>query len=127
MVDRDVGGGDLYEGIVCVGRYDHQDEIGECEGLFHVGGQVMNFCESLFFDADEIPGRDIEEIAHPLVKRSLERFSALPAALKERVRFTHLNHTNPMCDPKSPQSLVVRERGFGIAQEGERLALLGNL
>lgn len=83
--------------------------------------------DGTFFDADEIPGRDIEEIAHPLVKRSLERFSALPAALKERVRFTHLNHTNPMCDPKSPQSLVVRERGFGIAQEGERLALLGNL
>ena len=79
VVDRDVGGGDLYEGIVCVGRYDHQDEIGECEGLFHVGGQVMNFCESLFFDADEIDFvRSANGIERVLEGRNFPQGDAMP-------------------------------------------------
>jgi hypothetical protein len=35
----------------------------------------------------------------------------------------HLNHTNPLCDPRSRESQGVEAAGVGIAREGERVEL----
>ena len=74
--------------------------------------------DGAFFSADEIPGRSIADIPHPLIQESLVRFSRLRAAERRKVVFTHLNHTNPAGDPHSAEAAAVREAGFAVAREG---------
>ncbi len=79
------------------------------------------FLDGTFFSADEIPGRSIAEIPHPLVSETIARLSAgqRPAA---RVLFVHLNHTNRLLwDGRALTAL--RKRGFDVAAEGQRLPL----
>jgi len=79
--------------------------------------------DGAFFAPDEIPGRDINEIPHPLVIESIERFASLPEAERAKVHFTHLNHTNPVCDPSSAAAARVRQAGMQVAREGLLLEL----
>jgi len=79
--------------------------------------------DASFFDAGEVPGRDLADIPHPFVVESLARFAALPAAERAKVRFTHLNHTNPVVDPESEAAARVRAAGMGVARDGDRFEL----
>ncbi len=79
--------------------------------------------DATFFDDGELPGRDMSRIPHPFVVESMELLSALDPGERGRVWFIHLNHTNPLLDADSPQSRLVRERGFNVAREGMRLPL----
>jgi pyrroloquinoline quinone biosynthesis protein B len=88
-----------------------------------IAGVDVALLDGAFFDGDEVPGRDLSEIPHPLVSRSLERFTALPLAERRKVRFTHLNHTNPAADPGSRAAARVRALGMAVAAEGERFDL----
>ncbi len=77
--------------------------------------------DGTFFSADEIPGRSIEDIPHPLVPDTVARLSAAgtPAA---RVLFVHLNHTNRLFwDETAVQALD--GKGFAVAREGQALPL----
>ena len=75
------------------------------------------YLDGTFFDAKELPGRNLAEIPHPLISVSMERFSRLPANERAKIRFTHLNQSNPaLRDP----NLV---RPFAVAREGERQPL----
>jgi pyrroloquinoline quinone biosynthesis protein B len=62
-------------------------------------------------------------IPHPLIVHSMNRFSALPPEEKAKVRFIHLNHTNPALWPDSEARATIIENGFGVAEEGERIDL----
>lgn len=75
-----------------------------------------------FYSAREIPGRDIEDIPHPLIPHTMD---LLETSVRRgtRVVFTHLNNTNPALDEGSPEAEEVRRRGFGIARAGRRFAL----
>lgn len=42
---------------------------------------------------------------------------------KDKVHFIHMNHTNPMLRPDSPERQSVLDRGFRIAQPGQRIVL----
>jgi pyrroloquinoline quinone biosynthesis protein B len=77
--------------------------------------------DGTFYSADEVPGRAVEDIPHPLIPATMERLARAPT--HTRVIFTHLNNSNPAIDPDSPQAAAVREAGFGIAREGMGLAL----
>lgn len=79
----------------------------------------LAFLDGTFYDERELPGRAMAEIPHPFVVESLERLGSLPAALRERVRFIHLNHTNPLLDPDSLASRQLHAAGFRVAAEGE--------
>lgn len=81
------------------------------------------YLDATFFDGHELPGRDTREIPHPLVVESLERFAPLPAAMRARVRFIHLNHTNRAFVPGSPERRRIERAGMRVAVEGERVAL----
>ncbi len=71
--------------------------------------------------ADEIPGRAITEIPHPLVPETEALLAAMPSA-RGRVFFVHLNHTNRLLwDPAALAALDAR--GFGVAREGQRIPL----
>lgn len=74
------------------------------------------FIDATFFDGEEIGYRDISEIPHPFIVESMELFKDLPANEKSKVYFIHLNHTNPVLNPESPQSELVTNNGFNVAR-----------
>ncbi len=112
----------------------------------------------------ELPGRDLTEIPHPLAMRTVKMFAHLlsnnrqqqlhhhnqlhlhhqqqqqhlqhqqlhllhhhhqageqasssSSINKKRIILTHLNHSNPLCDPNSEQAKYVASLGFEVAQE----------
>jgi pyrroloquinoline quinone biosynthesis protein B len=74
--------------------------------------------DGTFAAADEIPGRSLAEIPHPLVGETVKRLHPLPEG--KRVLFIHLNHTNRLLwAPGMPSSAP----GFAIAEDGQELAL----
>ena len=79
--------------------------------------------DATFFDNDELPGRDMSNIPHPFVMESMNLLKNLPPEERGKVWFIHLNHTNPLLNPDSSESQLVRERGFNIAFEGLELPL----
>ncbi len=80
------------------------------------------FIDGTFYDHSELP-RDLDEIPHPLITESMDLLAGLPAEARARVRFIHLNHTNPVLQPESRERAAVLERGFGIGHRGERFEL----
>ncbi|MBK7434390.1 MAG: MBL fold metallo-hydrolase [Chitinophagaceae bacterium] len=79
-------------------------------------GQVdYAFLDATFFDAAEINNRDISTIPHPFVTESMKRFEGLPAAEKNKIRFIHFNHTNPLLRPGSGALQLLQAKGFQIA------------
>ena len=79
--------------------------------------------DAAFFADGELPGRDMSNIPHPFVSESMTLFDDLTDDEKSRVIFIHMNHSNPLLDPDSPEQAAVRERGFRVAFEGMRLTL----
>ncbi len=83
----------------------------------------VSFLDASFFSLDEIPGRDLSQIPHPLVADTVERFGHLAA--ERRLILTHLNHSNPVAEPDSPQAQAVREAGFEVAEDFMSIRLAG--
>jgi pyrroloquinoline quinone biosynthesis protein B len=77
--------------------------------------------DGTFHDERELPSRDRAEIPHPTVVETMRRFADLAAT--QRIVFTHLNHTNPLCDPGSPEARRVADAGFEVAHEMMRFEL----
>jgi pyrroloquinoline quinone biosynthesis protein B len=81
------------------------------------------FLDATFFDADELPGRDMSEIPHPFVQESMETFQGLSPYDKEKIHFIHFNHTNPLLDTRSSASQKVIREGFRIARYAQIFGL----
>jgi pyrroloquinoline quinone biosynthesis protein B len=79
--------------------------------------------DGTFFADGELPGRSMAEIPHPFIVETLERLREAPAALRAKVVFTHLNHTNPACDSGSEARARIEAAGMRVAREGERIEL----
>jgi pyrroloquinoline quinone biosynthesis protein B len=74
--------------------------------------------DGTFLSADELPGRSIAEVPHPLVSETAARLGALSS----RVVFVHLNHTNPLLWDDRARGDLTR-RGFRVASDGLVLPL----
>jgi pyrroloquinoline quinone biosynthesis protein B len=77
------------------------------------------FLDATFFDAAEVNNRDISEIPHPFVIESMELFDSLSAKEKSKVIFIHFNHTNPLLNPESDESILIKKAGYRIARLGD--------
>ena len=80
------------------------------------------FVDGSFLDEGELTGRDPGEVLHPTIRSTLGLVSDLRLEERERIRFIHLNHTNPLLD----QRLALEDlkgTGTGVAHEGEWFAL----
>ena len=80
------------------------------------------YLDATFFADGEIPGRDMSGFPHPFVTTTMARLAALPAEERAKVRFIHLNHTNPALWP-GPARDAVEAAGMRVAEEGERVTL----
>ncbi len=88
---------------------------------FAADPRLTALLDGTFVEADEIPGRSIADIPHPLVSETTARILANgnPAA---KIFFVHLNHTNHLFwDAAAVRDL--EQRGFAVATEGMRLPL----
>jgi pyrroloquinoline quinone biosynthesis protein B len=80
---------------------------------------LIAFVDGTFSSADEIPGRALTDIPHPLAPETAALLSGLPNA-KGRVFLVHLNHTNRLLwDADARAALAAR--GLGVAEEGQRI------
>ena len=76
------------------------------------------FIDGTFYDGDELPNRNMAEIPHPFVVETMALFKDQPRDIKQKINFIHLNHTNPLLNPESPQYKYVIQQGFKVAKEG---------
>ena len=81
------------------------------------------FLDATFFADGELPNRDMSKIPHPFVTETMDLLQSLPSAERAKVHFIHINHTNPLMDPKSAATRQVEERGFAVARTGQRMGL----
>lgn len=95
----------------------------------HIEHQISQvdvaYIDGSFFADGEVAGRDMSGFPHPRISETMDRLSILPAKEKNKVRFIHLNNSNPALDPSSTESKMIRDRGFRVAQELEKVSLGG--
>jgi pyrroloquinoline quinone biosynthesis protein B len=78
--------------------------------------------DATFYEDGELPNRNMSEIPHPFVSETISLFSLLSESEKQKVKFIHFNHTNPLIF-EGPERNQVKKLGFGVATEGERIEL----
>ena len=78
--------------------------------------------DATFYDANELPGRNMADIPHPFVQESMQLFQNLSETERAKIIFIHFNHTNPLL-LDSPEREHVIKQGFQVASEGLRLDL----
>ena len=78
--------------------------------------------DGTFWSMEELPGRNISEIPHPTIQKSLQ---LLGRKMEDdpRISFLHLNHSNPVNDIGSKQRKLVEENGWKISEIGDVLKL----
>lgn len=81
------------------------------------------YLDGSFFEDGEIPGRDMSQIPHPFISESIARFASWPAAERAKVRFTHLNRTNPALLAGSEARRAIAAAGLAVARELEKVDL----
>ncbi len=91
-----------------------QDKVAQVE---------VAYLDGTFFSDGEIPDRPMSEIPHPFMVETMARFRELPAAERAKIRFIHLNRTNPALFPDSEARREIEEGGFRVAEMGEVVEL----
>ena len=88
-----------------------------------LAGVDVAYLDGTFGSADELPRRDRSTIPHPTIEDTLARLAGAPEAQRRKVRFTHLNPTNPAMDPAAALVAAVRAAGCDLAEDGECVPL----
>jgi pyrroloquinoline quinone biosynthesis protein B len=105
-----------------IDRWDQWDRHGrhlETE----LGRVDVAYLDGTFFADREIDGRDMSGFPHPFITTTMERLGPLPANERAKVRFIHLNHTNPALRRESAARRAIEAAGFRVAEELERVHL----
>ena len=78
--------------------------------------------DGTFWSANELRGRRQDEVPHPAVSETLERLGPRAEGDPEVV-FIHLNHTNPLHVPTSPEHQTVIDMGWAVGEQGMTFTL----
>jgi pyrroloquinoline quinone biosynthesis protein B len=90
--------------------FDHYTEtIDRC-----VRSSDISVLDGCFWSWQEVSDRSYETILHPPIVETLERFKGL----KNRIVFTHMNHTNPILNRDGRLRSELEKNGFRLAREG---------
>jgi len=79
--------------------------------------------DGTFFSADELPGRSVESIGHPLITTTMDLLGEWIGQSETEVYFTHLNHSNAALDREGAARREIESRGFEVLDEGDRFDL----
>ncbi len=80
------------------------------------------FLDGTFYKDGEI-NRPMSEVPHPFVTETMDLLKNLPAAQKAKVHFIHFNHTNPVMNAQSLENKEVKQKGFKVAFQGQKVEL----
>ena len=83
-----------------------------------VAGMDIALLDASFFSTDELLGRDMSDIRHPLVTDTVERLTGVDCD----VRLIHLNHTNPLL-ASGPERDWLAAQGIRVGAFGDRWVL----
>jgi pyrroloquinoline quinone biosynthesis protein B len=92
-------------------RWDH--DLGH-----FVAGMDVALLDGTFCSGAELPGRNLDEIPHPLATDTATRLAGVDCD----VRLIHLNHTNPLHHP-GPERDWLAAQGLGVGALGDRWKL----
>ena len=81
------------------------------------------FIDGSFFSGDELPGRDMTTIPHPTITHTMDYLRGLDVVDRKKVKFIHLNHSNPAHDKHTNAFEEIEKAGYAIAQMGEQYCL----
>ena len=105
-----------------IDKWEDLDQLG-----FHIEDWIREvdvaYLDGTFYADGEIPGRSMYDIPHPFIEESLERFKTLPLDEKNKIRFIHLNRTNPALIDGSDAQKAIEQAGFQVAKELEIVKL----
>jgi pyrroloquinoline quinone biosynthesis protein B len=87
-----------------------------------LAGVDLLLVDGTFYSGEELPGRDLSAIGHPLMVDTMDVMQARVDAGLE-LRFVHLNHSNPALTASSPARVELEGRGFRVAVVGEEFPL----
>jgi pyrroloquinoline quinone biosynthesis protein B len=83
----------------------------------------LSLLDGTFYKDGELAGRAMSEVPHPFIEESLQQFGSLYAEDKQKIRFIHFNHTNPLLNEHSNEFSEVLSRGFMVSKQGELIVL----
>jgi pyrroloquinoline quinone biosynthesis protein B len=86
-------------------------------------GVSVALLDGTFFSGDELPDRGARSIGHPPIRDTLARLGTRDPHVEPRILFTHLNHSNPAVDRRSPAAREIRRAGYGVAEDGDAIGL----
>ena len=78
--------------------------------------------DGTFWSANELSGRRQDEVPHPTVSETLERLGPRVEG-DPHIVFIHLNHTNPLHEPSSPEHQTVIDMGWTVGEQGMTFTL----
>lgn len=81
-----------------------------------LAGHKVCVIDATFSSADELPGRDMADIRHPLVPDTVARFGHLTTST--RMILSHINHSNRLALQGSHEADSARRAGFEVAYDG---------
>jgi pyrroloquinoline quinone biosynthesis protein B len=81
------------------------------------------FIDGTFFSGNELPGRNMKEIPHPLIVETMQLLRGLEKKDRRKVHFIHINHSNPAGNENSAESALIRKEGFMRAVKGMTFSL----
>ena len=83
-------------------------------------GVARSVSDGTFFSNKEINFRDVKEIPHPFIEDSVKLFDQI-LSLEDRnkIYFTHLNHTNPLWNKESDEYANLIGKGYRIAEQNQ--------
>ncbi len=74
--------------------------------------------DGTFYSPAELTSRDLTSIGHPFIIHSAELLKNVIETGRNKVFFTHLNHTNMALDPESEENRALEGQGFALALDG---------
>lgn len=83
----------------------------------------MALVDGTFYDSKEINYRDMSEIPHPFVVETMELFNKESNKEKSKIKFIHLNHTNPLINSSSNERKELENKGFSVGEFKELIHL----
>ncbi len=108
-----------------IDRWEDWDKASGVAGKIEaeLKGVDRAYLDGTFWNDGELPGRDMSKIPHPMIRTSLDRFKGLARGEREKVRFIHLNWSNPARFAGTEARKAIEAEGMGVAQENERWCL----
>ena len=80
-------------------------------------GVDVAYLDGTFYDKNELKNRSIKNVPHPSIIESMELFKNLDNNNKNKIYFTHLNHTNKLLQIDSSEYKKTLSKHFNILND----------